>query len=71
MLPLAALIDNKIFCVHGGISPEMEDIGDIIKIERPQQVPEEVGLVWRAGRLWVACCVQTLEWTSLILTLDP
>ena len=42
VLPLAALIDNKIFCVHGGISPEMEDIGDILKIERPQQVPEEV-----------------------------
>lgn len=39
-LPLCAIINNKIFCVHGGISPHMNKIDDIDKIKRFCNIPE-------------------------------
>lgn len=41
LLPVSAVIENKIFCTHGGISPNMQSLGVIEKIKRPQEVPEE------------------------------
>ena len=35
MLPIAAIISNTIFCVHGGISPGLTDIAQIEKLVRP------------------------------------
>ena len=43
-LPLAASIDDKIFIVHGGLSPELKLIENLNKIMRPTDVPEE-GLI--------------------------
>jgi serine/threonine-protein phosphatase PP1 catalytic subunit len=43
-LPYAALIDEKIFCVHGGLSPQLTKLEDINKIKRPTDVPD-TGLV--------------------------
>merc|ERR1712224_685558 len=39
-LPLCALIDMKIFCVHGGLSPSLTDLKQINNIVRPTDVPD-------------------------------
>ena len=39
-LPIAALIDDKILCMHGGLSPELNNIDQINKINRPTEVPD-------------------------------
>jgi DNA ligase-1 len=34
-LPLAAVVEDKIFCMHGGLSPDLERLGQIFDVERP------------------------------------
>jgi serine/threonine-protein phosphatase 4 catalytic subunit len=39
-LSLAVLIDNRVFAVHGGLSPNINSIQDILALERRQEVPQ-------------------------------
>ncbi|XP_024383054.1 serine/threonine-protein phosphatase PP-X isozyme 2 isoform X1 [Physcomitrium patens] len=40
-LSLSALIDNRIFCVHGGLSPSITTVDQIRTIDRKQEVPHD------------------------------
>ena len=40
VLPLCAIINKKIFCVHGGISPHLKTLEDINKINRYGKIPD-------------------------------
>lgn len=40
-LPLVCIINDKIICVHGGISPKLCTIRDILEIDRYKDVPHE------------------------------
>jgi len=60
VLPIAALIDNKLFCVHGGISPHISLVDQISMINRKRQIepkgpfsdlfwsdPDDNGSTWK------------------------
>jgi len=39
-LPVAAIVDEKIMCMHGGLSPELSQMEQIKRIMRPTDVPD-------------------------------
>lgn len=43
-MPLTAIIDNKILCMHGGISKELINISQLKTFKRPLEIPE-TGLI--------------------------
>jgi serine/threonine-protein phosphatase PP1 catalytic subunit len=48
-LPLAATINDKFFCIHGGLTPGLERVEQINLISRPTQIQERgflADLVW-------------------------
>ena len=58
-MPLAATIDNKFFCIHGGLSPDLKSVDQIKKFKRPLDIPEE-GLL--ANLLWSDPDFTITEW---------
>ncbi|KAL7718788.1 Serine/threonine-protein phosphatase [Entamoeba marina] len=49
VIPFGALINNKIFCIHGGLSPQLQTINQIKQITRPVDIPDQgiiCDLVW-------------------------
>ena len=48
-MPLAAIINNTYFCIHGGLTPDLTSIDQIKAIKRPTQIQEHgflADLVW-------------------------
>lgn len=41
VMPVCALIDEKILCMHGGLSPQLENLEQILKIVRPVEIPDQ------------------------------
>ena len=39
--PLAAVVDGRVLCVHGGLSPELRTIDQMRLIDRKQEIPHE------------------------------
>ena len=60
-LPIAAVIDDKIFCMHGGLSPELTKLDQIQRIMRPIEVPD-AGLL--CDLLWADPSPDTKGWTE-------
>ncbi len=40
-MPIAAVIEEKILCMHGGISPELLKIKKIQTLSRPTDIPNQ------------------------------
>lgn len=40
-LPVAAIVDERIFCCHGGLSPHLKSMSQISKLERARKIPDE------------------------------
>ncbi len=40
-LPISACIDDKILCMHGGLSPELFSLEQLKKIARPTDIPDQ------------------------------
>lgn len=40
-LSLGAIVNGQVFCVHGGLSPDIQTIDEIRAIDRKQEVPHE------------------------------
>ena len=38
-MPVCALVDEKILCMHGGLSPQLDSFEQILKIVRPVEIP--------------------------------
>ena len=58
-MPLCALIDCHIFCVHGGIGPEVNSLQQIENMDRFGEVPEEGPM---SDLLWSDPNPKTTDW---------
>jgi serine/threonine-protein phosphatase PP1 catalytic subunit len=58
-MPVAGLVEERILCMHGGISPELNSLEQIHKILRPTDVPD-AGLI--CDLLWADPDVDTTGW---------
>ncbi|KAI7858744.1 Metallo-dependent phosphatase-like protein [Circinella umbellata] len=58
-MPIAGLVANKIFCVHGGLSPSLHNMDEIRQLERPTDVPD-YGLL--NDLLWSDPSETTVDW---------
>ena len=39
-LPVSAMVEDKILCMHGGLSPDLSNLDQIRNINRPTNIPD-------------------------------
>jgi len=59
--PVAAIVEDRIFCVHGGLSPDLSNVEQIMNINRPTDVPNS-GLL--CDILWSDPGDETNSWSE-------
>ncbi|PAV55789.1 hypothetical protein WR25_13069 [Diploscapter pachys] len=55
-MPLVGLIGGRILCMHGGISPQIQNIDQLRQLHRPQDPPNPsigIDLLWSDPDMWV------------------
>lgn len=73
-MPLAAVVDDRFFCVHGGIGPDLESVSDIdkVRMSRPRDCSATYyGLTLahpEANSQVVHCSLRTLSGDALTTT---
>eukprot|EP01126_Amoeba_proteus_P025377 TRINITY_DN2534_c0_g1_i11.p1 TRINITY_DN2534_c0_g1~~TRINITY_DN2534_c0_g1_i11.p1 ORF type:complete len:299 (-),score=53.28 TRINITY_DN2534_c0_g1_i11:230-1126(-) len=60
-LPLGAIIEDKILCIHGGLSPDLKNLEQIRRIVRPTEIPD-AGLL--CDLLWADPDADTSGWAE-------
>jgi serine/threonine-protein phosphatase PP1 catalytic subunit len=58
-MPVAAVVEDKILCMHGGLSPDLDNLSQIFDIPRPTDVPDE-GLL--CDLLWADPDADVMGW---------
>ncbi|KAJ3198750.1 hypothetical protein HDU83_008031 [Entophlyctis luteolus] len=58
-MPAAAIVDEKIFCMHGGLSPDLQTMEQIRRILRPSDIPDS-GLL--CDLLWSDPSPEVVGW---------
>lgn len=49
-MPICALVSNRVFCMHGGLSPSLDNLDQVRKLKLPFECPEVEGLL--SDLLW-------------------
>lgn len=73
-LPLAAIVNNKIFCVHGGLSPMLSNTSQIEELKRPiydyDNQPMIADLVWSDPNETVQTYVESHRGSGVLFGID-